>query len=608
MKNTIIISLIILISCYYSCQRKKEYSGRNSVSAHEILGNANYQAFSFGAYRHITRDSVPSVEDLKEDLRLTSALGVKLLRTYNTQHYAQASNLLQAIKELKGVDENFEMYVMLGTWIQCKGAWSKNKNHEEGDIENNKIEIDAAVSLAKEYPDIVKMIAVGNESMIKWADGYFVSPKVILKWVNYLQDLKNKDELSKNLWITSSDNYEAWGGGAASYKTNDLENLINAVDFISLHTYPYHASHYQPMFWGIPNEEENLTAIEKIDSAMLRAKEFAISQYQSTADYVSSLGAKKPIHIGETGWATIASKLYGDNGSHAADEYKEKLFYNHIREWTNEKGITCFYFKLMDESWKDSRDINGSENNFGLIKMNGQAKFALWDAVDQGMFKGLTRNGRPITKTFNGDEYEMMKSVLLPPTIKEIGILELNTINNVRKIGDSVTEEKYIVSHQSFIPSKDNEMTYPSAKLIFNAIDGTCKFKMLKDNIIEVKTGTGKWWACALNIDSEKFGENLSNFKKGFLNFEIKGETSSSFTIGFQTGNYTERTLVTNAIDFGRSKAYDLTTKWKKYSIPMEKLNRSNKLDDVTSVLSLKGIRDFDGKKILLKNIYYSKK
>ncbi|MEI2710582.1 MAG: hypothetical protein V9E96_16445 [Chitinophagaceae bacterium] len=34
------------------------------------------------------------------------------------------------------------------------------------------------------------------------------------------------------------------------------------------------------------------------------------------------LGIKKPVHIGETGWATVCNELYGNNGSKATDEYK----------------------------------------------------------------------------------------------------------------------------------------------------------------------------------------------------------------------------------------------------------------------------------------------
>ena len=34
---------------------------------------------------------------------------------------------------------------------------------------------------------------------------------------------------------------------------------------------------------------------------MLRARDYAIAQYESVARYIQSLGLEKPIHIGETG-------------------------------------------------------------------------------------------------------------------------------------------------------------------------------------------------------------------------------------------------------------------------------------------------------------------
>ena len=169
----------------------------------------------------------------------------------------------------------------------------------------------------------------------------------------------------------------------------------------------------------MPEEEQGLSDIEKIEAAMIRAKETAISKYDSVANYVKSLGLEKPIHIGETGWATVSSGYYGPEGSRATDEYKEALYYKHMREWTNANGISCFYFEAFDEKWKDAHNKKGSENHFGLITVDGKAKYALWELVDQGVFKGLTRDGNTITKTYNGDKDKLMKDVLVPPTQQE---------------------------------------------------------------------------------------------------------------------------------------------------------------------------------------------
>ncbi|WP_405294269.1 glycosyl hydrolase family 17 protein [Algibacter sp. Ld11] len=383
-------------------------------TAADILGDPNYLAISYGGYRVNTRDIQPSILELKEDMKLLSAMGVKILRTYNVQ-LQQAPNLLKAISELKEEDSNFEMYVMLGAWIDCQNAWTdKTPNHNIEDFENNKGEINRAINLANQYPDIVKVIAVGNEAMVKWAASYYVQPGVILKWVNHLQDLKKDEKLPADLWITSSDNFASWGGGDSEYHVEDLTKLINAVDYISMHTYPMHDTHYNPVFWGVGEESDSLSDLDKIDLAMLKAKEYAISQYNSVFNYMKSLGINKPIHIGETGWASSTNELYGNEGSKATDEYKEALYYKHMRNWTKEANMACFYFEAFDENWKDAQNPGGSENYFGLFTIDGKAKYALWDLVDSGVFKGLSRNGNAITKTFNGNKNDLLKTVLVP--------------------------------------------------------------------------------------------------------------------------------------------------------------------------------------------------
>ena len=415
--------LLVMLVFSFKDNSKKEINSNavketTSLSAKEILGNPNFLAMSYGGYRHVDHDIEPTLDELKEDMKLLSAMGVKIVRTYKV-HLPQAANLLEAIRELKQDDPNFEMYVMLGAWINCKNAFTEEVPDHNLESEVNAIEIEETVRLANQYADIVKVIAVGNEAMVKWAASYYVQPSIILKWVNHLQDLKKKGELPKDLWITSSDDFSSWGGGGAEYHTEDLEKLYNTVDYVSMHTYPYHNTHYNPEFWGVPEEEAKLSEIEKIDAAMLRAKNFAKSQYDSVSGYMKSIGVDKPIHIGETGWATTSNGHYGPKGSRATDEYKEALYYSHMRDWTNSAGISCFYFEGFDEQWKDAKNAKGSENHFGLINLKSQAKYPIWNLVDDGTFDGLTRDGKSITKTFNGDKDAMMQDVFAPRLASE---------------------------------------------------------------------------------------------------------------------------------------------------------------------------------------------
>ncbi|NER04121.1 MAG: exo-beta-1,3-glucanase, partial [Okeania sp. SIO3C4] len=512
-------------------------SSSSDKTAAEILGNPEYLAMSYGGYREKTRKNVPSVADLKQDMKILSAMGIRVIRTYNTQQFAQAEHILKAIRELKEESPSFEMYVMLGAWIDCKGAWTDNRNHTEEHLENNTKEIEAAVTMANEYPDIVKMIAVGNEAMVHWASSYFIHPKFILKWVNYLQNLKKEGKLSKDVWITSSDNHASWGSEKA-YRTDDLQALMKAVDFISLHTYPFHDTHYNSAFWLVPENEEALSEEQKTDAAIQRAVDYAKMQYQNVAGYVESLGIKKPIHIGETGWATKAATHYGSNGSHAADELKEKLYYEQLRKWTNGAGISLFYFEAFDEQWKDAGHPLGSENHFGLIKLNGEAKYALWDMVDAGAFEGLMRSGKKITKTYGGDKAKLMEEVLAPLGVNEVSITELKTTNGKRKLGEPVTEQTLVVYNPSVVPNENNNTTYPSIVTKLNTWEGSCMMELKAKGAIEVHTGTGNWWGCALQVLGDGRGENLSEFENGYLNFDLKGETQAIVKVGFKTGQF----------------------------------------------------------------------
>ncbi len=415
--NSICFGMALATS--FSCNQKQTTQSdkpinQQEVTAKDILGNSNYQAICYEGYREKSREQQPTIIQLQEDLKILSAMGIKIVRTYNVQ-LPHASNLLKAIHELKVADPNFEMYVMLGAWIDCKNAWTDQAPDHNIESEQNEGEVGRAVALANQYPDIVKILAVGNEAMVKWAASYFVQPSVILKWVTHVQSLKAEGKLPKDLWITCSDDFASWGGGDSSYHTEDLEKIIKAVDYISMHTYPYHNTHYNPNFWRVPAEESKLSEVEKADAAIVRAVAFAKTQYDSVASYVKSLGVNKPIHIGETGWASASDGFYGSEGSRATDEYKQGKYYQHLREWTNTSGISCFYFEAFDEQWKDAANPNGSENHFGLFGLSGEAKYPIWKLVDQGVFKNLMRAGKPIIKTYNGDEKMLVNEVMAPP-------------------------------------------------------------------------------------------------------------------------------------------------------------------------------------------------
>jgi len=389
------------------------YANYKLDNGRKLLGNNDYPAFSYSGYRTETRkaENCPSVEEIKEDMKILSAMGIKLIRTYNTQDFPQFSRTLQAIRQLKQADPDFEMYVMLGAWINCKGAYGPSPDHGKEDDAFNKCEIDTALELVNQYPDIVKIIAVGNEAMVTW-QAHFVPPSVILKWVNYLKEARTTGKMPAKTLITTSDNWAALGG-EKSYHNEDLLELLRQIDFVSLHTYAFHDTFYSHALKWAVTEEANLTDAQQAANAVNRAIAHQIIQYKAVKHYLRENGINKEIHIGETGWASLDNSHYGNNGTCAASEYNAKLFYDAVRKWTTENNLTCFYFEAFDEPWK-SNGTDGSEGHFGLFTVDGKAKYPLWDLVDAGVFKGLERGGHAIVKTNHGNKKIPLEKLRAP--------------------------------------------------------------------------------------------------------------------------------------------------------------------------------------------------
>jgi exo-beta-1,3-glucanase (GH17 family) len=411
--------LLLLLTLLGGCSSEPGPDNASpSSEGRNLLGNDDIQAIAYSGHRLVPRsvENTPTLEETKEDLRILAAMGIKLLRTYNTTIFPHSERILQAIRELKREDPGFEMHVMLGAWIQCVGAYTENADHAVEDASFNQREIDAAIRLASEHPDIVRIVAVGNESMVTW-QGHFVPAAAVLRWVKYLQEARDRGDLPTGTLITTSENWAALGG-EQSYRNEDLAELVARMDFLSLHTYAFHDTYYNPALrWASAPEEVDLPVVDQVDRAIVRAIQLQKDQLQAVRDYLASLGLEKEIHIGETGWASLDNSFYGDDGTCAADEYIAGLFHAAVREWTREEGLTCFYFEAFDEPWK-SDGTAGSEGHFGLITVDGQAKYAIWDLVDDGAFAGLSRGGRHIEKTHGGDEEALIEALRAPVHLK----------------------------------------------------------------------------------------------------------------------------------------------------------------------------------------------
>ncbi|MFT7200424.1 MAG: exo-beta-1,3-glucanase (GH17 family) [Glaciecola sp.] len=539
-----------------------------SKDGEQILGNANFQAISYGPFRQATREeaTVPSVAELKEDMLILEAIGIKVLRTYNTRGYSDTANLLIAIDELKEADPDFEMYIMLGVWIQAQGSYTSFVNNAVEDSVNNRAEVDKAIEMVQNYPDIIKVIAIGNEAMVDW-QAHDVPVRIILNYVNELQGLKAEDTIPNDVWITSSDNHAVWSGTdpRVSGQLDDLDALIAAVDYISLHTYPFHDTHHASDFWKVPAQESDLSTVEKIDAAIARSQARVVEQYMAAQAYMLDLGINKPIHIGETGWATKGSpggEDFSPSGSAAADEYKQKLAHDTLRDWSNRSGVSLFFFEAFDEQWKAGTQNPAShpEKNFGLINLAGEAKYLLWDMVDAGVFDDLQRGGLQIIKSYGGNEAAMMNDVFAPPSAPAVNV---PAEGQFIVLGDSLYEGGFTYSWEG------------TASVSVNNETGVLT--------IGTSPSMAKLWGWGAGVGIDQDTSNLSNSTK--MTFEIRGNATFGFYLGFQT---TLGDSTSHWVRFNNGN-YTLTDLWTSYTIDLSQFSNfsSANLETVNSPFTI---------------------
>ena len=81
----LVISLVLLASCQTSQKEKKPMQNNRNLTAKEIFNKPEFLAISYGGYRKKTRKEQPTIQQLKEDLKILHAMDIRILRTYNVR-------------------------------------------------------------------------------------------------------------------------------------------------------------------------------------------------------------------------------------------------------------------------------------------------------------------------------------------------------------------------------------------------------------------------------------------------------------------------------------------------------------------------------------------
>jgi exo-beta-1,3-glucanase (GH17 family) len=278
----------------------------------------------------------PSYQEIREDLLLLNPHW-QYLRLFDCDQHAET--VLDVI-----VKEQLDFRVMLGAYIGAEMnnfncPWNGGVYAEHQLAENmtgNMKKITRLIELANQHPEIVFAVSVGNEACAEWTDHYVPEEK-ILQFVHLVKSAVKQP-------VTYCENYVPW--------IMKLEKVAEAVDFISIHTYPV---------WEYRHIGESM--------------DHTRNNYEAVAGKYPG----KPVVITEAGWAT-RSNGRGINPENVNEDY-QKIYFDNLMAWTAEEEILAFFFEAFDESWKGSPEPSEPEKHWGLFHIDRTPKKAIQQII-----------------------------------------------------------------------------------------------------------------------------------------------------------------------------------------------------------------------------------
>ncbi|HSM26851.1 MAG TPA: hypothetical protein VK855_01970 [Thioalkalivibrio sp.] len=300
--------------------------------AGEVMAVA-YSGFREGQHPDLGEGAVnPSRREILEDLQILVAHGFRLIRLYDAGE--KSVTVLRLIRE-----HDLPLKVLQGIWLSAELSnhegcpWLDEPIPDEelaANVTRNQDEIRRGVALAKEFPDIIVAVNVGNEALVDWTD--HLVPLATL--ISYVRQVKAEIEQP----VTVAENYEWW--------IRDGAPLAGELDFIGVHTYPV---------WEGKTIDEGLS--------------YTIENMAGVAAALPG----RPIAILEAGWATTAEE-FGER----AGELEQARYYSELAEWARDANMTIFFFAAFDEPWKgDPMRPLGAEKHWGLFRVDRTPKYVL---------------------------------------------------------------------------------------------------------------------------------------------------------------------------------------------------------------------------------------
>ena len=245
-----------------------------------------------------------SVEQIEDDLMRLKPL-TNCMRTYG---------VAQGLDAVPAVARKLGMRVRQGVWLGRDDA-------------TNRVEIERAVSLAHDYHDVIDVLIVGNEVLLR-------RDLSVEQLTGYLRAVKSRTDIK----VTYADVWEFWQRHA---------QLQNEVDWVTVHILPY---------W----EDVPVAANDAADHV------FKIAHDMQT------LFAGKPIWVGETGWPAAGRQRAGAKPG----VFEQTLLVRRLASRATAEGVSINIIEAFDQPWK--RALEGAMGGaWGLFSADGARRVNL---------------------------------------------------------------------------------------------------------------------------------------------------------------------------------------------------------------------------------------
>ena len=283
------------------------------------------KAICYSGYREgqSPKTEIPSKEQIAEDLNLLVKDGYSYIRMYDPNDHAR--RVLETIREqrlpmkcLVGIDSDAEVNNPNCPWIRHdipEEVLAANK-------ERNDAEVEKLIQMAKEFDEEIIAVSIGNENTPSWG-AHMVPTERLIRHARRLREALDKP-------ITFCE---------GAYDWPPLGELGDLLDFISIHSYPYH--------YG--DDLANAVAVNK-------------KQYEE----VKALFPGKQVIFTELGWPT--NDDFSEEPKRSSVINQEK-YLAELMKWLEEDQIVAFLFEAFDEPWKGETP-DKSECNWGLYDVN----------------------------------------------------------------------------------------------------------------------------------------------------------------------------------------------------------------------------------------------